>query len=290
MAELPARRVAPPVLPDGWSLPRGCEGDPPSVQDAVRQASFLLKRDLALAGRAFEVQQAVAKSSYAGAYRTPRAVAAWVYWSRTAFLLGEAATAAVRAAYAAVPPLIRSACEHIAALRQAPAGDFAAFSQWATGAFQPDAAHRGVQVGLGEYMAGSALASDPALGALYRVTSELTRVHFGVAALFAAAESDRQRFEVAWLDRTFHLGLAECTLGWTLVGLRALLESLVGLDGVLAVSQAEREGVAGWSAEVAVLLADPGRCRVEESDDGERRLFVEQFRRRTGGAPRRLVL
>src|SRR5262249_44417110 len=139
---------------------------------------------------------------------------------------------------------VRFACECLAAAHQAHTEEQPAFLEWLGGALRPSEEHKAMEVTLGPFFAGSTIAAEadlgavyraaselarphfalalavsaaePDPGAVYRAASELARPHFGVALAVSAPESNQQKLAVAFADQTFHLGWAQLALGWLL--------------------------------------------------------------------------
>ncbi|MGE0543666.1 MAG: hypothetical protein AB7R89_26170 [Dehalococcoidia bacterium] len=288
----PTQRVSPVIAPERWVRP-GKPGDdmPPSIQDAYRQTGFQLGADLRLLEEGMNLQLRLVHDSHPSKFRTHPLAAGLMLWSRAFLAMSDAFTAAVYGSYGSVAPLVRMACECIAAAHQAHTEEQAAFQEWLAGAMKPDEQHRATDITIGQFMAGSTIVGEEDLGAVYRAASELARPHFGVSAALVAAESNQQKLAVTFADQTFHFGWAQLTLGW-LLRLGAVQLRLAQTPGAPYNVTTDLAGaVAHWSGRVDLLLNQSDRCRIEEISDGlNRRWLIHNFRRQAGGAPRRLML
>jgi hypothetical protein len=294
MSETPApsQRVAPMVFPEQYVLPgRPDQSALPSVQDAYRQTQWTLAEDLRLFARAQELQLTIVKDSYPSRYRSHRLAAVAMLWSRAYLHLGSAAELVTRGQYAACPPLVRAACELIAAQIQLHDAELEAYLDWLQGSLRPNESLRGTDVGLGRYLAGETLASHPALGRAYRAASELARPHFGASLLASAPESNLQRVAVAFADTAFHVGWAQLILGWCLTLADAQLAFVTGAGGTFHVTDQVRQAYAELAGQIRALLSRDDRCYIDEvMEDGARRFVVHNFRRQPRGAPKRFIL
>ncbi|MGH2583362.1 MAG: hypothetical protein ACRDJE_00435 [Dehalococcoidia bacterium] len=292
MATEPTQRVSPVIAADRWTKP-GKPGDdtPASVQDAYRQTGFQLGGDLRLLEEGMNLQLKVVHHSHPSKFRTHPLAAGLMLWSRAFLAISDAAMAVTRGSYGSVAPLARLACECIAAAHQAHTEEQAAFQEWLAGALQPNEEHKATAVTIGQFMAGSTLVSEADLGAVYRASSEFARPHFGVAAALVAPESDRQKLAVTFADQTFHFGWAELTLGWLLRLCDVQLRLVQTPGAPYNITDELAIEAAMWSKAAGQLLGRSDRCRVEEVMDGlDRRWLILNFRRQSGGAPRRLLL
>lgn len=288
MAREPSRPRLRPALvsfPREYSLPGRPAAASPAVQDAYRQTQFLLAQDLALFERAMNLQLAIVAAS--AKTREPIAAALLALWSRTFAYLAGACSLAGGGSYAACPPLLRTACDCIAAQRSLLATGAADFLEWLPEAVRQDPTHAALAVERGRFRAGSVLAEDERLGATYRLLTDLSMPHFGTTALQVAPDSSLQKLALTFADCTFHLGWAELVFGWLLVLAAGQMETAVA-SGAFAVEDEARREQERLSAEIGAALANPRRCRVEEIEGG--RYLFHNFRRRSSGVPRRLVL
>src|SRR5215208_3972508 len=287
-----SQRVSPVVAPERWDLPgKPPEDALPSIQDAFRQTQFQLGADLRALREGMNLQLGVVRDSHPSKFRTHPLAAGLLLWSRAFLAVSDAATAVTRASYGAAAPLARMACECLAAAHQAHTEEQAAFQEWLAGALRPDERHRATDVTIGQFMAGSTLVSEADLGAVYRAASEFARPHFGVSVALVAPESNQQKLAVTFADQTFHVGWAQLTLGWLLTLCDAQLRLAQTSGAPYNVTDELRADAAVWSANARRLLDAPDRCRIEEVMDGlTRRWLIHNFRRQSGGAPRRLLL
>lgn len=292
MSGAPSQRVSPVIVAERWDRPgRPADDALPSVQDAYRQTTFQLGDDLRLLHEGMNLQLRVVRDSYPSTYRTYPLAAGLMFWSRAFLAISDAAAAVTRASYGSVAPLVRCACECIAAGHQAHTEEQAAFQAWLRESMAPNEEHKAIEVTIGQFMAGSTLVAEADLGAVYRAASEFGRPHFGVSAALVAPESNQQKLAVTFADQSFHLGWAQITLGWLLTLCDAQLRLACVPGAPYHVTDEARGAITAWSAAVHRLLAKPDRCRIQEVMDGlHRRWLIHNFRRQAGGAPRRLLL
>jgi hypothetical protein len=283
-------RMAPPVIAGRWDLPAKPDGSLPPIADAYRQTQFQLGSDLRLLAEAMNLQLQAVRESSGSHNRTLQMAVTLMYWSRAFLALSEAAAAVSRGAYPVCPLLVRGACEAAAAQIQAGGDEHPLFLSWVEQSLTPNERHRGTDIGLGNYFAGSTLTRDQ-LGPTYRASAELSRQHFGATLVEVASESNRQRIAPTFADQSFHFGWAQLVLGWLLRLCCVELELYVGNSGPATASDATREAAASIIARGTALLTEPNRCRIDELDDeGVHRFVVQNFRRQSGGAPSRLLL
>ena len=285
MSEQPTPKVAPYAFPERYVLPGRPAGEPPAVQDAHRQTHFLLPAELTLFEQAMNLQlSAVA----AGAKkRSPEAAALMGFWSRTFSYLSDACVLLGRASYASCPPLLRAACDCIAAQRSLIADGFEEYHEWFATALGKDREHAASYIEMGRFRAGSVLAKDERLGSAYRFLTDLTMPHFGSTLLQVGPDSGQQKLVLGIGESAFHLGLAELVSGWLL--LLAGAQTDAALDGpFVEPAHPLREEAARLRRQTEEALANPRRCRAEELPDGRR--LIHNFRRAVSGAPRRVLL
>jgi hypothetical protein len=287
----PPQRVSPLLLPERWDLPSKPESVLPAILDAYRQTQFQLGADLRLLSEGMNLQLQVLRDSHPSRYRTLPLAAMAMYWSRAFLAISDAALLVTRGSYSSCPALVRAACEAISAETQAGGEEQPQFREWLSGSLHPNEVHHATDVGLGIYFAGSTLAANPLLGPTFRAAGELSRQHFGVTLLKSAAESNRQRIAVAFADQGFHFGWAQLILGWLLAVVRAQLALCVTDEGPFGTSNETRSGIDAFAASVEQALASPQRCAIEEfMEENTRRFLIHNFRRQSGGAPRRILL
>lgn len=285
MTEKAALRIGPYTLPDRYDLPSRPATASPAVQDAHRQTNFLLSSDLALFERAMNLQLTILAASTKR--RSPEAAALILFWSRTFSYLADACVLLGRASYGSCPPLLRAACDCIAAQRSLLAESFTDYMEWLAGAIGTDREHTGTHLELGRYRAGSALADDATLGGTYRFLTDLSMPHFGSGVLLTAPDSNQQRLALAFGDNTFHLGLAELVTGWLLLLAGAQTDTALE-SGKFEATAKLRDEAERQRRDIEQALANPRRCRAEELPDGRR--IVHNFRRAVSGTPKRLIV
>jgi hypothetical protein len=292
MTSQPMPRVSPVIVPERWERPpKPGDNELPSVQDAFRQTGFQLGADLRLLQEGMNLQLGVVQDSHPSKFRTHSLAAGLMLWSRAFLALSDAATAATRGSYGSAAPLLRFACECLAAAHQAHTEEQATFMEWLGEALRPSEEHKAIEVTLGPFFAGSTIAAEADLGAVYRAASELSRPHFGVALAVSAPESNQQKLAVAFADQTFHLGWAQIALGWVLRLCDVQLRLAQAEGAPYALTEERTAAIAAWHNAVVAVLDSPDRCRIEEVMDGmNRRWLVANFRRQAGGAPKRLLL
>lgn len=288
--ELP--RVSAPLLPEAWELPGRPEGGPATIHDTYRQTGFTLGPDLRLLHEGMNLQLALVRDAQGARYRTHPLAAALLLWTRGFLAIGDAAVLIMRGSYSSAPALVRSACEYLAASAQLRAEEQPAFLDWLAETLQPDEEHKAIDIGMGQFFAGSTIAADPLFANVYRAASELARPHLGAALALTASESSRARLAVTFGDQAFHAGWAQLQLGWLLalcdVQLRLTLEG--GADVFPATPQRIGEWH-DWQGRARAALAQPARCRMEPVDTSAgRRWLLSNYRRQPAGAPKKLLL
>jgi hypothetical protein len=219
-------------------------------------------------------------------YRTEALAALLGLWSRSFAYRADACSLIVRGGYVSSIPLLRVACDCIGAQRGL-AIDHTEFTQWLeTMGQSPE--HGALDVGLGRYRAGSVLAGDDRLGALYRAATDLSMTHFGPTLLQVAPESDSRKLSIAFADSSFHLAWAQVLIGWLLVLIQAQLETALAAGNVFAAPPEAKDDLTDLALQIEEALAKTDRCRLEELADG--RYLLRNFRRQPGEAPRRFLL
>jgi hypothetical protein len=283
-------RVAPIVFPERWDLPGKPDPALPSIADAYRQTQFQLGPDLRLLSEGMNLQLQIVKDSSPSQHRTLPLAVMVMYWSRAFLAISDATSALCRGSYPSCPLLIRGACEAIAAERQSGGEEHELFLAWLAETLQPNEQHRANEIGMGNYYAGSTLAANDRLGAVFRAAAEFSRQHFGVTLLETASESNRQRIAATFADQTFHFGWAQLVLGWMLTLCQAQIELAIG-EAPLAASENARQEASRFSERSTTAINDPNRCHIEEIlEGGTRRYLVQNFRRQSTGAPLKLLL
>lgn len=281
----PKLRVTLGAFPERYALPSRPSGGPPSAQDAYRQTQFMLADDLALFQRLMDLHlRLVAENTR---LRTPPAAAAlFAFWARVFSHLAHACTLMAQGAYISCPPLLRTACDAIAAQRSLIADGFGEYEEWLADAVKQDKEHGALAFALGRFRAGSMLAEDPVLGPIYRLLTDLSMPHFGATGFLVAPDSSHQKVSLTFGDSAFHLGWAELIAGWLLALAEAQLTTAAS-SGVFVASEEAATGQQAISGEVVAALDNPRRCRAEEV---EGRFLFLNFRRTATGMPRRVML
>jgi len=277
--EEPSPRVSPFTFPPQYQLP--------ALPPAHRQLRFLLGDDLALFEKGMNLELRVVADSRASRYRTHALAALLGPWSRAFTYKACACSLMTAGGYVSCLPLLRTACDCIAAQKGLAGEDASEFTGWLAQAGQ-SREHAALDVGLGRYRAGGMVSTDERLGGVYRVVTELSMPHFGATLLQVAPDSDLQKISIAFADGSFHLAWAELILGWLLTLVDAQLATTIGAGETFVVCQEVSEGADRLSQEVATALARPGRCCVEEVEQG--RYLFHNFRRQPGASPRRILL
>ena len=298
MTSLPPLRVSPIFSPEEYVLPARPAGAPAAVLDAFRQTQFLLGADLDLFAEAMNLQLRLVKDAYPSRYRSHSLAAMMALWSRAYVYLGDALALLTRASYPSTLPLVRAACEVIAAAEGLRAGEMAEHHRWLAGTLRPNATFKAFEFELGRYFSGETLASDPVLRSVYRPASDLSRPSFGATLLQVAPESSQSRVAITFADASFHLGWAELALGWLLAlaarQLRVVVDASTGsaqAPPVFPVSDERRAAYEALQRRIDAALARADRCRVEEVEEGNgRRYLVHGFRRKSGTPPKKVLL
>ncbi len=287
----PPQRVSPIHAQDDYRLPGRPEGAPASVLDAYRQTQFLLGADLALFEEAMNLQLRLMKNAYPAKYRTHLFAGIGALWSRAFMYLTDGLLLATRASYASTLPLVRGACEVIAAEEGLRSRDPDEHNIWLASTLKPSERHKAFEFELGRYFAGSVLADDPILRAVYRPVSDLGRPNFGASLLQTGPESNNVRVAVTFADTTFHLGWAEAVIGWLLALAARQVRVAVECEPLIPVADDVKAAFFDLQRRVDAALARDDRCWVEEIDEsGTRRYLFHNFRRASGAAPRKILL
>ena len=271
-------------LPDRYALPSRPSAAQPAMQDAFRQTQFLLSGELELFEKMMNLQlQIVAANSR---LRTPEASALFSFWSRAFAHEADACTMMTLGSYSAVPPLVRAACDCVAAQRSLLANGFGEYENWLENAVTQDREHAAMAIDLGRFRAGSALAEDERLGSVYRLVSDLSMPHLGATALQVAPDSNLQKMTVAFGETLFHLGWAELISGWLLL-LADIQLTIVISSGVFAIDHSILAVYQSYSREANSILASRRRCYVEEVDG---HYLFHNYRRTASGSPKKILL
>jgi hypothetical protein len=282
-------RVAPPRI-DGraGAAPRPPAGEPGA--DAHRQTSFVLGSEVDAILEGLRLEAASAEASSGARFRKQPAAAAMAMWSRGWLARLQALHAAQLGNYAAALPLVRAAADYVAAGLALLESDAAEWQQWLDeGGVSQVADLHATEFRLHAFRSAETLAAHASLGRVYRESSDLAMPHFGATLLAAGYESTPERILVTFGDRDFHLGLAEIVLGWLLTLGAEQVRALAAHGGHLAPPDPAASNA--WLEEAERLAARADRCRLEAFErDGERRLLLQQWRKRPGDAPRRILL
>ncbi|MBI2913463.1 MAG: hypothetical protein HYY03_06045 [Chloroflexi bacterium] len=281
-------RISLAGFPERYGLPPRPTAAPAAVLDAHRQAHFLLGQELALFEQAMNLQiDIVAANTKSASVRSPQGAALLGLWSRVFSYLADACGLMCRGSYASCLPLLRTACDCIAAQRSLLADQFGDYLEWLPIAFGQERRQAALSIELGRFRAGSVLAQDERLGAVYRFLTDLSMPHFGATALQTAPDSNLQSLRLAFADSAFHLGWAELVLGWLLSLAGAQLETATGSQ-VFAIDDDARSAYQRLELDLRAAAGNPRRCHAEELPDGRR--LLHNFRRAASGVPRRLLL
>jgi hypothetical protein len=288
----PAQRVSGIDIPPSYTPPgKPDESAPAAAQDAYRQSQFVLGRDLRLFADGMNLQLHVLHESSHSRYRTHLYAAVVGTWSRAYSAMADAATLVLRASYASVPNLVRSACELIAAEHQVVHDEEAEFTGWMLSHLRADEEHKAFDAGLGHYFAGTTLAADELLRPVYRASSDLGRPNFGATLLIVGPESNNLRLAYSFGDAAFHVGWAQIEMGWLLRLCERQVAAAVHMDGVLNISAETHASYADYASRVQAALDAPDRaCLSEVEQDGFKRWLVHNFRRQPSGAPKKYLL
>lgn len=277
-------KVALDALPERYALPSRPSAAPPVVQDAFRQTQFLLKTDLDLFEKMMNLQLQIVEAN--SRPRTVEAAGLLAFWSRAFSLMADTCTLLCMGSYSSCPPLLRTACDSMAAQRSLLADEFQEFKQWLESPLHQDREHAATAFDLGRFRAGSVLAEDERLGTVYRLLTDLSMPHFGATALQVAPDSNLQKLALAFGDSAFHLGWAELIAGWLLTLCDIELTEVVA-SGVFTVDHATLAVYQSYSREAAFILRNSRRCYVEETDG---RFLFHNYRRTAAGSPKKVLL
>ena len=289
------QRVSRIRAPSQYVLPsRPPEAAGEQALDAYRQTRFILGNDVDLFAETMDLQLALVEDANPGTssqYRTPELAAISALWSRAYAALADAMLLVSRGSYASTLALVRAACELIAAEEGLRAGEMDQHHEWLASTLQPDEQHKAFEFHIGKYFAGGVLYSDDVLRGVYRPSSDLGRPAFGASLLLVGPESSNTRLAVSFGDASFHQGWAEIELGWLLALSARQIRVVLDGEGIFPASEARRQAYERLQRRVDEALAKRERCRIEEIADGyNRRYLVHNFRRGSGGSPKRILL
>jgi hypothetical protein len=287
----PPQRVSAIPLPERYALPPRPAEESPQVQDAYRQTLFSLGADLRLFEEGMNLQLAILAASSGSHFRTHAYAALVSLWSRTFSALADALLLTTRGSYGSALPLVRTACECVAAQRQLYAQEMDLYREWLLTTLRPHEEFRAFEFGLGHYFAGETLAADERLRSVYRPAADLARPNFGATTLITGPESNNLRLAYAFDDHAFHLGWAEIIMGWLLALCERQLHTAVHATDLFHVPAETHEAYRGFARWIDARLGDSARARIEEvTEDNFKRYLVHNFRRSAGAAPRRVLL
>jgi hypothetical protein len=287
----PLPRVTAIDAPETYQLPARPQQASAAVMDAYRQTQFMLSGDLELFAEAMNLQVRLITDARPVKYRTHELAAITALWSRTYGYLSDTALLVTRGSYPSTLPLVRAACEAIAAQVGLRGGEMGEHAQWLASTLEPNEEFKAFEFELGRYFPGSVLANDAVLRGIYRPASDLGRPAFGASLLQVGPESNNNRLSVTFADASFHLGWAELTLGWLIALALRQIQVIIDAEGVFPVSDEVKGAYNGLRERIEKTLANGDRCKVEEVvRESDRRYLVHNFRRSAGGAPKRIVL
>ena len=295
MTNRPTQRVARIRPPQQYARPpRPPESAGDAAQDAFRQTRFLLGNDLDLFAEAMELQLKLvedANPSTSSKYRTLELAAISAMWSRAYAGLADMMLLVSRGSYPSVLPLMRSTAELVAAQEGLRAEEMELHHEWLANTLQPDETHKAFEFHLGRYFAGGVVAGDDVLRAIYRPASDLARPAFGASLLQVGPETSNERLVLNFADASFHQGWAEITVGWLIALAARQLRVIVDTEGIFPVSDERRKAYESLQKRVDEAVSRRDRCRIEEVAEGySRRYLVHNFRRGSGGSPKRILL
>jgi len=277
-------KVALGPLPERYALPSRPSAASPVIQDAFRQTQFLLSTELDLFEKVMNLQLHIVGANSRS--RTVEAAALLTFWSRAFSLMADTCAMMSLGSYSSCPPLLRTACDCVAAQRSLLADEFTEFKQWMEAPVSQDRERAAMAIDLGRFRAGAVLAEDERLSSVYRLLTDLSMPHFGATVLQVAADSNLQKLAISFGDSAFHLGWAELIAGWLLTLADIQLTTVVG-SGVFTIDHATLAVYQSYSRETAVTLSNARRCYVEEI---EGRFLFHNYRRTPAGSPKRVLL
>lgn len=290
--QTPSQRVSPIASPDSYALPgRPDASSPATVLDAYRQTQFVLGGDIELCVEALNLQLGLVKDAYPSKFRTHALAAITGLWSRAYSYLTDALLLATRGSYTSTVPLMRAACEVIAAEEGLRSEEMDEHTKWLLHTLQNNETVKAFEFELGRYFAGGVIASDDVLRSVYRPTAELSRPNFGATLLQVAPETNNLRLALSFADTSFHFGWAELAVGWVMALATRQLRVIVDAESIFPVSDERRAAYASLQKRVDEALGRNDRCKIDDIEmDGNRRYLVQNFRRQPSGAPKKLLL
>jgi len=286
----PLIRVSSIPFPDAYALPGKPSVSGPAL-DAYRQTGFILADDLGLFEEGMNLQIKIVRDASSSRFRKHPYAALIGLWSRTFSALADSCALTTHGSYGSCAPLVRSACEFIAAQHQLHTAEMELFIEWLAANFAPNVEHKAFEFGLGRYFAGGALADDAKLRRVYRPASELARPSFGATTLLIGPESNNRRLALTFADSSFHVGWAELTLGWLLALCERQLAIAVHAKGTFAIHDDTHAAYRAFADRVEQALSRTDRCSVEEIEEGQyKRYLAHNVRRAAGSAPKKILL
>ena len=290
MTNRPPQRVSGIKGPEAYAPPsRPPESAGEQAQDAYRQTRFVLGEDLDLLHDVMDLHLGLVKDAYQT--RTAEAAAILALWSRTYTYVSDAALLVSRGSYTSVMPLVRTACECVAATEGLRAGEMSMHHEWLSNTLTPNEQFKAFEFQLGRYFAQEVVVKDEVLRAVYRPAADLGRPAFGATLLQTGPESNNIRLAIAFADASFHLGWAEITLGWLLALAARQLQVIIEATDIFPVSDERLQRYEALRKQVDTALARNDRCRIEEvADRGDRRYLVHNFRRAPSASPKKVLL
>src|SRR5690606_29541447 len=154
MTQLPPQRVSGIKSPDAFVLPsRPPESAGEQAQDAYRQLRFMLGADMDLLQDLMDLQLALVKDAYQT--RTHAVAAILGLMSRSYVYISDAALLISRGSYMSVLPLVRTACECIAAADGLRREEMDMHHEWLANTLKPDERFKAFEFQLGRYFAQS---------------------------------------------------------------------------------------------------------------------------------------
>ena len=286
----PLMRVSSIPFPNAYALPDKPNASGPAL-DAYRQTGFVLGSDLGLFEEGMNLQLKIVRDASSSRFRKHPYAALMGLWSRTFSALADGCALVTRGSYGSCAPLVRSACEFIAAQHQLHASEIELFIEWLASNFTPNVEHKAFEFGLGRYFAGGTLADDAKLRRVYRPASELGRPSFGATTLLVGPESNNRRLALSFADSSFHVGWAELTLGWLLALCERQLAVAVHAKGTFAIHDDIHDAYRAFAERVEQALSRADRCSIEEIEEGQyKRYLAHNVRRAAGSAPKKILL
>ncbi len=287
----PPQRVSGMRVRDGWRLPGKPADLDADAEDAWRQTGFTCGADLRLIEQNLALQARLAATGYTPTARNMTMAGFASLWSRALLSTSDTVALTRRGAYQGAFSLLRQAIEFVGA-QMALGGELDEWRRWTHEAYGRHADTRSIEMGLGHFFGGEAIANDPHLKLIYRACSDLARPNFGPTVLFVANEASHERYPLVFADQAFHIGWAELTLGWTLRAGITQLHTALHLDRHFPASAELRDEIVTHVRDAEAHLDEGARCRAEEWQDeaGRRRLLITEFRRQQADAPQRVLL